>query len=64
LRSQKMSQSCWHRGEQRIVRVSGEVEADETFIDGKLRNMHKDVNARSRNQLVLTAVSRHNNGSP
>jgi len=26
--------------------MSGEVEADETFIGGKARNMHKDVKAR------------------
>ena len=26
--------------------LSGEVEADETFIGGKARNMHRDVRAR------------------
>src|SRR6266567_4303261 len=29
-----------------INKLSGQIEADETFIGGKARNMHKDVRAR------------------
>jgi ISXO2-like transposase domain len=29
-----------------INKLSGQIEADETFIGGKARNMHKDVKAR------------------
>jgi transposase-like protein len=33
-------------GMEPVDKLSGEVEADETFIGGKARNMHKDVRAR------------------
>src|SRR5580698_5134510 len=51
--------------------VTGEVEADETFIGGKSRNMHKDVRARKitgtggkDKAMVLGILERSKDGKP
>jgi hypothetical protein len=43
-----------------IEKLSGHVEANETFIGGKARNMHKDVRAR---KITGTRRQRQNRGN-